>query len=308
LQEALGYIRSGDFFGEMAMIDVEPRSAQATAMEHCVLGRIERSTFEHIFLIAPGPLHANLLRCVTARLREVSEHFIQEVVRTERLSLVGSMANSIIHDLKNPISVIRTCSELLRMKFQDPAATRFTTMLNRAVNNMLEMIQELLDFARGQSSFQTQIHPVAAVFADLVPRLEPLLPEKIELQIGQNCDAWIQVDLSRFSRMLLNLAKNSIEAMETGGRLVFQSECDSERVVFTVSDTGCGIPPEIRTRLFEPFVTAGKYGGTGLGMAIVKSVVDAHEGVITVESEPDKGTTMRISIPAQKPPPAQTVA
>jgi signal transduction histidine kinase len=217
------------------------------------------------------------------------------------------MANSIIHDLKNPISVIRTCSELLRMKFQDPAATRFTTMLNRAVNNMLEMIQELLYFARGQSSFQTQIHPVAAVFADLVPRLEPLLPEKIELQIGQNCDAWVQVDLSRFSRMLLNLAKNSIEAMETGGRLVFQSECDSERVVFTVSDTGCGIPPEIRTRLFEPFVTAGKYGGTGLGMAIVKSVVDAHEGVITVESEPAKGTTMRISIPAQKPPPAQTV-
>ncbi len=303
LQEALGYIQPGDFFGEMAMIDVEPRSAQATAMEESVLGRIDQPTFEHIFLIAPGQLHSNLLRCVTARLREVSEHFIEEVVRTERLSLVGSMANSIIHDLKNPISVIRTCSELLRMKFQDPAATRFTSMVNRAVNNMLEMIQELLEFSKGQSSFHPQLHPVSSVFADLLPRLEPLLPEKIRLRTKNGCEGWILADLSRFSRMLLNLAKNSIEAMEHGGELVLRTDPGTDRVVFTIADTGCGIPPEIRARLFEPFVTAGKHGGTGLGMAIVKSVVDAHHGVITVESEPGRGTSMHISIPLQPPPP-----
>jgi signal transduction histidine kinase len=141
------------------------------------------------------------------------------------------------------------------------------------------------------------------VFADLLPRLEPLLPEKIRLRTENGCEGWILADLSRFSRMLLNLAKNSIEAMEHGGELVLRTDPGTDRVVFTIADTGCGIPPEIRARLFEPFVTAGKHGGTGLGMAIVKSVVDAHQGVITVESEPGRGTSMHISIPLQPPPP-----
>ena len=106
-QETLGYIQSGNFFGEMALLDGEPRSAMATAAEPTLLGAVDESTFQHILELAPSRLHLNFLRLVSERLRSVNTHFISEVMRTERLSLVGSMANSIIHDLKNPICIIR---------------------------------------------------------------------------------------------------------------------------------------------------------------------------------------------------------
>src|SRR5438045_5572554 len=100
-QETLGFIRPGNFFGEMALLDGEPRSAMATALEPTLLGAVDEPTFQHILELAPSRLHLNFLRLVSERQRSVNAHFISEVMRTERLSLVGAMANSIIHDLKN---------------------------------------------------------------------------------------------------------------------------------------------------------------------------------------------------------------
>ena len=101
-QETLGFIQPGNFFGEMALIDGEPRSAQATAAEPAVLGRIDAECFANMLRAAPRDLHMNFLRSLAERLRGIDSHFIVELMRTERLSLVGTMANSIIHDLKNP--------------------------------------------------------------------------------------------------------------------------------------------------------------------------------------------------------------
>ena len=108
-QETLGYIQRGSFFGEMALLDGQPRSAMATAMGSTVLGTVDETTFQHILKLAPSRLHMNFLRSVTKRLRDVNSHFISEVMRSERLSLVGTMANTIIHDLKNPICIME-CS------------------------------------------------------------------------------------------------------------------------------------------------------------------------------------------------------
>jgi cAMP-binding proteins - catabolite gene activator and regulatory subunit of cAMP-dependent protein kinases len=117
-QETLGFIEPGNFFGEMALLDGEPRSAMATAAESTLLGTVDEPTFQHILKLAPSRLHMNFLRSVTQRLRTVNSHFITEVMRSERLSLVGAMANSIIHDLKNPICIVRCCSDLIRAGFQ----------------------------------------------------------------------------------------------------------------------------------------------------------------------------------------------
>ena len=102
-QETLGLIGGGSFFGEMALLDHEPRSATATAAEPTVLGSMRDDAFKQILEIAPSRLHMNFLHSVSERLRRVNSHFITEMMRNERLSLVGAMANSIIHDLKNPI-------------------------------------------------------------------------------------------------------------------------------------------------------------------------------------------------------------
>ncbi len=298
-QETLCYMQSGNFFGEMTLVDGLPRSAQATAAKDSVLARVDRATFDRILAIAPRELHMNFLRCVTERLREVNGQFMTELIRTERLSLVGTMANSIIHDLKNPLTIIQSASEILKMKVSDPSVDRFTQMVNRAVKSMLDMTQEILDFARGQSSFELKQVPIQALLEELEGQLEQIVPGSIQIQRDIDCQAEVRLDVGRFSRMLLNLIKNSVEAMPKGGTLSLSIRQQDKKVLFRITDTGCGIPPELQAQVFEPFMTFGKSKGTGLGMAIVKNVVEAHNGTISLESQVGVGTTMEVALEAQ---------
>ena len=105
------------------------------------------------------------------------------------------------------------------------------------------------------------------------------------------------MDCGRFARVLLNLAKNAVEAMPKGGILWLTLGEHGGKVVFRVADTGCGIPEDLLPSIFEPFVTRGKSTGTGLGLAIVKSVVESHHGTIAVQSTPGKGTAFEITLP-----------
>src|SRR6476620_1933377 len=180
-QETLGFIQSGNFFGEMALLDGEPRSAMATAAEPTLLGAVNESTFQHILELAPSRLHMNFLRSVSERLRAVNSHFISEVMRTERLSLVGTMANSIIHDLKNAICIIRCCGDLIANEAKDPRLREVTAMLNKAVEGMTSMTQELLDFARGSTSFKKEQVFIGKLMDELNQQALQLLPrDKIQ--------------------------------------------------------------------------------------------------------------------------------
>src|SRR5205807_5733331 len=118
---------------------------------------MKEETFQNVHELAPSLLHMNFLLSVTERLRSVNSHFIDEVMRTERLSLVGSMANSIIHDLKNPICIVRCCSDLIASQSDDPRLRELTSMLDGAVDGMLAMTQELLDYARGSTQLNKQL-------------------------------------------------------------------------------------------------------------------------------------------------------
>jgi signal transduction histidine kinase len=305
-QETLGFIQPGNFFGEMALLDGEPRSAMATAAEATVLGTVNEKTFQHILELAPSRLHMNFLRSVSERLRMVNSHFITEVMRTERVSLVGSMANSIIHDLKNPICIIRCCSDLIATGTTDPHLRELTTMLNKAVEGMLSMTQELLDYARGSTSLAKEQVSIWRLLDELNQQSLRLLPgENIQFVKHIRYDGLLEVDLARFTRVLCSLIKNAREAMRGGGILTFTTDLAQGEVVIRISDTGTGIPPDILPRLFEPFVTHGKSHGTGLGMAIAKSVIEAHQGKISVSSVQGNGTTVDIRLPA---PPRAIVA
>src|ERR1051325_7257788 len=156
-QETIGFIQSGNFFGEMALLDGEPRSAMATTAEQTLLGAVDEPTFQHILELAPSRLHMNFLRSVSERLRNVNSHFITEVMRTERLSLVGAMANTIIHDLKNPICIIRCCTDLIAAESKEARLRELTSMTDKAVDGMLAMTQELLDYARGSTSLSCEL-------------------------------------------------------------------------------------------------------------------------------------------------------
>jgi len=297
-QETLGVIQPGNFFGEMALLDGQPRSAMATAVGDTLLGTVDEPTFQHILELAPSRLHMNFLRFVTERLRSVNSHFISEVMRSERLSLVGSMANSIIHDLKNPICIIRSGCDLIGERSNDPGQLQLLRMMDNAVDGMLAMTQELLDYARGHSELKCETVTIWHLLDELNTRSLCLLPGKnVQFAKDIRYDGEIRVDFARFVRVLCNLIKNACEAMPQGGILTIATDLIDHEVVIRISDTGIGIPPEILQRVFEPFVAHGKSHGTGLGMAIAKSIVTAHQGKISVSSVQGKGTTVEVLLP-----------
>jgi signal transduction histidine kinase len=303
-QETLGFIQTGSFFGEMALFDGEPRSAMATAVESTVLGAVNDETFQHILELAPSRLHMNFIRSVSERLRSVNARFITEVMRSERLSLVGSMANSIIHDLKNPICIMRCCADLIANESNDPRLRELTSMQIKAIEGMLSMTQELLDYARGSNSLTKEKISVWRLMDELNQQALQLLPgQNVQFVRRLRYEGEVEIDLVRFTRVLCNLIKNSREAMKGGGILTLSTDLVQGQVVIRLSDTGCGIPDDILPKLFEPFVTHGKKNGTGLGMAIAKSVIEAHGGKISVASVPGNGTTVDIRLPAPPPEP-----
>jgi signal transduction histidine kinase len=283
----------------MALLDGQPRSAMAIAAEPTLLAGVDDEAFQHLLELAPSRLHLNFLRLVSQRLRNVNSHFISELMRTERLSLVGSMANSIIHDLKNPICIVRCCASLIDRHNSDPKLKELTTMLQNAVDGMLAMTQELLDYSRGDTAATKKRTSIRQLLEELDQQSLRLLPgQNIQLVKTVTCSGDLNLDLPRFTRVLCNLIKNAREAMPDGGILTLTVEQVRDEVVLRIADTGIGMPPEVLAKVFEPFVTHGKSHGTGLGMAIAKSTVEAHGGKISISSVEGRGTSVDIRLPA----------
>ncbi len=298
-QETLAYIAEQDFFGEMALIDDGKRSAQAAAVANVMLGRIDRQGWDLLLHLAPHQVLSNFTRSVTGRLRHNNQHFIEEVMRNERLSLIGTTISSIVHDMNNPLSCILCACEVIRANNQEALIEEAAGLIREAVGNMDTMTRELIDFSRGNTQLNIRSVSVGELLHKLEPdfaRCRPIVDVRIEVL----CDDRISVDCHRLLRVFSNLIRNAREAMAKTDEktlLLTVKRIDS-RVHFEISDTGCGIPAHLMPRIFEPFVTHGKSNGTGLGLAISKAVVEAHQGTISVRSS-DQGTTFHIDLPLE---------
>jgi len=301
-QETLGLLTTGDFFGEIALLDNEPRSAQASAVSDTILAEIDEQHLQTIISQVPEA-GLNFARFATQRLREVSDTFIHELKQSERLSLIGSMVGSIVHDFKNPMGTIRQVIYFLKQREDDEIMQEMAYFLSSSVDSMLNMTQELLDFSSGKSHVTLQPINMKQLISELDIQILGRLPDE-NIQVTRKIDYHgdFTGDLSRIVRLYANIIKNAAEAMAGGGTLTLIAREEDGMLLFKIADTGGGIPPEILNRLFEPFVTHGKPNGTGLGMAIAQSVVEAHQGTIDVDSEQGKGTTFHIRIPLDLKP------
>lgn len=301
-QETLNYLGPDDYFGEMALFESAPRSARATAAERTVLGRVDFSAFERILLEAPAQFHLNLTTWAIHRLRENDRLLIDQLLTSERLSMIGSMAAMMLHDFKNPISVIRGATELLQETSNDPGVGHLTGMIVRSVDVMLSMIQELLDFSRGNSDLRLETLPVSYLMAELEAQaLGAIEARGVRIERDVELMGHIRADPSRLVRALLNIINNAGDVLDAGGTLRLRIDQSREWVTFTIGDTGPGIPEELLPRIFEPFVSKGKSHGTGLGLTIAKAAIEAHGGGISVESAPGAGTSFTIRLPAIEP-------
>lgn len=226
-----------------------------------------------------------------------------ELLRTERLSTIGKMANMIIHDFKNPLTSVMGLSDLLISMPMLDEGKRFTyyRMIHDESQRILQMVLEILEYVRGEGPTLSRERLGLGTFMDeFRQEVEIYLNgSNIELTVDAGCQDIVILDRKQFKRALHNLVANGREAMPEGGRLTLNAGVAQDRIFIRISDTGTGIPREDRPNIFEPFFTKGKETGSGMGLVIVKRILEAHNGEIELESSNEKGTTFCIRLPRE---------
>lgn len=296
----LGRIGVGDFFGEMAVIDNEPRSATATAEVDTELYFIPSAAILEMLQRSPK-LAVTLVKLISLRIRESNRQYIQEVLTAERLTLVGRFARSIVHDFKNPLSVISFAADMLDVEHPAPAACQLArTRIRKQVDRLNSMIKEILEFTRPT---QTPIVLANVDFSLYMSQvLEDLHVELTAASIELHCETsppsvTIRMEPDRLTHVFFNVIHNAVQAMPEGGKIFIRFATEPDTLRIEIEDTGHGISPEIAHRLFEPFATHGKIHGTGLGLSICKKIIEDHRGEIRAQTEPGRGAIFVITLP-----------
>jgi signal transduction histidine kinase len=214
----------------------------------------------------------------------------------ERFSIMGRLSTAIVHDLRNPLGTVFAGAEML-MEL-DPASPNFKRLaanIYRAAGRMRELLADLAD-ASDRGKRPSELCKIRDV---VTSALEAALPaaEKQNVQILNDMPGGIEIPLerSRMERVFLNLIANAVEAMPHGGQVRISGRKADNCMLIAVEDTGPGIPVGIRDRLFEPFVTAGKSQGLGLGLALSRETVRDHGG--DMWTEPAAGARFVVRLP-----------
>jgi len=224
----------------------------------------------------------------------------ERIIHSERLSTLGQMASSIVHDFRSPMATINLIIESLQQgKQTDPSRIQeWYRLIRESVQRMVTMAQELMDFSRGEIRLEKTEFAIDE-FLMLIEKSVKINLDRahVNFEIDNQCSGTAVFDPDRLHRAIVNIINNAQDATPAGGTVKVAASMDNGEVSFKISDTGSGIPAEIREKMFDAFVTMGKKKGTGLGLAITKRIIDQHEGTIEVKSAPGMGTTFVIKIP-----------
>ncbi len=289
---------ASSFFGEVGVFTGEHRALGAMARGPAVLGRVPEATVKKI--IEDAEPVRKILESVIHHLRCTTDHYMDEVMRTEKLALVGTMVSSLLHDFKNPFSIISLGSHLISQRHaDDPKTSKICQNIEAQIRRMVNMANDLAAFARGDSEIEIAQISLDKLFEAFRELYAPFFKDKAVTVKMQGNGTFLEGDASKLLRVLQNLVTNAIEALRQTNRdgQVNITACEhGDDVILTLTDNGPGIPATIQNSFFEPFVTHGKRDGTGLGTAIVKSIVDAHNGEIDFKTS-EQGTTFTIRLP-----------
>jgi len=222
----------------------------------------------------------------------------EELIRHERISTIGRLSGSIVHDLRNPLAAIYGGAEMLVDADLPPAhVKRLAGNIYRASRRIQELLQDLLNVSRGKTRAPEvcRLREVASAACDFLAATAEAQGVTVSLSIAPEIE--VPLERSRMERAFANLIGNALEAMPGGGHVQISAALEDETVVVEVADDGPGIAPEIRKNLFQPFVTAGKRNGLGLGLALTRQTVLDHGGDLWVESEPGQGAHFKFRLP-----------
>ena len=256
--------------------------------------------------------------------RDVTRELIMEaqVRQAQKMEAIGTLAGGIAHDFNNILSAIFGFTEVALQAVRDHTdAQPYLSEVLEASDRARDLVSQILAFSR-QSGEGTKLLQPRHIIREALKLLRASLPSTIAIRESITSDAMVLGDPSQVHQVIMNLCTNAGYAMkDTGGVLevgLREVELDEEFVsrhpearagrhlVLTVADTGPGIPPQIRERIFDPFFTTKPQGeGTGLGLSVVHGIVSSMGGVVTVESEPGKGSVFSVYVPiaqGEEPP------
>jgi signal transduction histidine kinase len=313
---------SGRFFGEMALIDELPRSATVVAKERTRILYLYREDFLRL-IRERASIALSVMTGISYMIRNSNESFVVDLrkrnaelertyaqlkkahaerLRSERLSTLGKFSSLILHDIRNPLSILKGQLQLMQMRLGEPEKLAGHVAASLAEVNRLERLaSEFLDYSRGEVRLDMAVTTPGDLFAKIETALaERIVGSGVAIKIAKETryNEPVILDIERVFRALLNVADNARKAMsKAGGILTLKSYRTGDRLVLETGDTGEGMSPEVLAHIFEPFFSASDQGGTGLGMLIVKNIVEAHGGTVRLGSKPGVGTRVLLSFP-----------
>lgn len=233
----------------------------------------------------------------TKELREAQE----KIIHSEKMAVVGQLASSVAHELRNPLGVMKNAIYYLNMLGvgKDSSDVKENMeIISKEIDNSDKVISDLLEFSRIKQP-ALRLENINLIIKEALSRVKS--PAGIEVVAGLGKDMpQIQVDALQMQQVFYNLAQNAIQAMEKGGALTVSScVARNDNIAIVFKDTGCGIPEENLQKIFDPLFST-KAKGTGLGLSVVASLVEGHGGKLEVESEVGKGTIFTVKLPIKK--------
>lgn len=238
-----------------------------------------------------------------------------QLLRTQRMESIGTLAGGIAHDLNNVLAPIMVGTELLlEHPGQDEERTReLLETMSRSAARAAHLVRQVLSFARGVEGDREPVS-LRAVVDEVIRMVGTTFPRNIAVSTDLPADLWNVIgDSTQLNQVVLNLCVNARDAMPDGGRLHLAAEnldLDAARItnlrrvepgrytLLRISDTGSGIEPQLLDRIFEPFLTTKATGGSGLGLSTALGIVTSHGGSIDVTSEPGQGSEFSVFLPA----------
>ncbi len=220
----------------------------------------------------------------------------EQLIRKERLAVLGELAGGVGHELRNPLGVISNAIYYLQMTHEgaDDTTQEYMEIISSEVRNADKIISDLLEFSRTKLPEREETL-VTDLIADVLDRPTP--PKNVQVTTHTPSDLPpVFVDPKQIGQVLLNLVINGYQAMPDGGELTISADSAENKVYLSITDTGVGIPPGNAKKVFEPLFST-KARGIGLGLAVSKMLLEANGGSIEVDSEEGKGSTFTIALP-----------
>ena len=225
-----------------------------------------------------------------------------QLQHVQKMEAIGTIAAGVAHNFRNTLTEILVNSQLIQMNYEDESGLHeVADRINSSVRRGSSLVDGLLQFSRKQIKEEFELIDLVKVINELVQLIQKSFDQKIEIISDLPPKLLIMGDATSISQALMNLCTNARDSMTDGGRLTIRGKLEDGRIVVTVSDSGQGMDREAAEKCFDPFFTTKPIGkGTGLGLSTTYGIIKSHEGLISVNSRPNRGATFKILLPAAK--------